>query len=727
MTELSTALARAFERHLEIGGYRGYPTVKASESGISNNEDVVAIADSPVATVATRTAAPLPQTASPVATVATDLEAVATGNPRSRIAENRELRRPVATVATVATETEPETHEAAYKNVGAVLALRQSSSDVLRALGVEACLIEDEADAAAAIADLIAETNPNPRLPIGIDIETMPLGDDGDALDPKRAAIRTVQLYAGGRRAAVIDMTKVSGEVLHPLADARLVAHNALFETRFLIGLLGPVPIDCTMLLNCHLGGPARIRLDELAWQRLGVVVPKEHQVAAWSGMLTDSMIAYAALDAVLVQRLFEKMATELLGTAKAYEATIRALPAVALAANRGICLDEPLLKDVMRRWQSEEETAKAELEAAVPGVDFSKPTQARDFVRQRLQPDQLAAFPRTRTGELSVEKDVLSNWVADIPELDAYARMKAAASKRSRHSGLALLINPATNRIHPDFHLCGAITGRMSCTEPNLQSQERADGWRACFRAGEGRVLVRADFNQIELRIAALFADEERMLAVLGSFGGDIHANTAAATMGVSIESVTKEQRSLAKALNFGLLYGMGAKTFRKYAAKPPVSKQLSSSEAAKLHRGFFSAYPRLREWQWKQSAQVERRNKWTAVTVLGRRVSCAYQDDRGRRTFHYTRSLNVPIQGSGADLLHVVLGKLPSALTGLDACPVLFVHDEIVLEVAESDADEAGRRLAGVMTEAFIELFPRAGRMVNLVDVKIGKTWGD
>ena len=75
----------------------------------------------------------------------------------------------------------------------------------------------------------------------------------------------------------------------------------------------------------------------------------------------------------------------------------------------------------------------------------------------------------------------------------------------------------------------------------------------------------------------------------------------------------------------------------------------------------------------------------------------------------------------------MHVVLGKLPAALTGLDACPVLFVHDEIVLEVAESEADEAGRRLAGVMTEAFIELFPKGARMVNLVDIKIGKTWGD
>jgi DNA polymerase-1 len=129
--------------------------------------------------------------------------------------------------------------------------------------------------------------------------------------------------------------------------------------------------------------------------------------------------------------------------------------------------------------------------------------------------------------------------------------------------------------------------------------------------------------------------------------------------------------------------------------AAKPPVSKQLSLSEAAKLHARFFSTYPRLKLWQRTQSARVERAHKWTATTILGRKVWCAKQDDSGRRKFHYTLSLNAPVQGSGADLMHVALGKLPAALAGLDACPVLFVHDEIVLEVADKDADEAGRRL--------------------------------
>ena len=128
-----------------------------------------------------------------------------------------------------------------------------------------------------------------------------------------------------------------------------------------------------------------------------------------------------------------------------------------------------------------------------------------------------------------------------------------------------------------------------MSCTEPNLQSQEKADGWRACFRAGEGRVLVRADYNQIELRIAALSADEELMLAVLSSSGGDIHANTAAGTMGVSVESVTKEQRSLAKALNFGLLYGMGDETFRKWRCETARVKAANLDRSSQTPQRIF------------------------------------------------------------------------------------------------------------------------------------------
>jgi hypothetical protein len=143
---------------------------------------------------------------------------------------------------------------------------RRVSSDLLQKSGVEACLIEDATDAAAAITDLIAETDP--RIPIGIDIETMRVGDNGNALDPNRAAIRTVQLYAGGRYAAIIDMTKVPFGVLKPLASARLVAHNALFETRFLIEVLGPVAIDCTMLLNTHLDGTLAGKSG--AWIRRG-------------------------------------------------------------------------------------------------------------------------------------------------------------------------------------------------------------------------------------------------------------------------------------------------------------------------------------------------------------------------------------------------------------------------------------------------------------------------
>jgi DNA polymerase I len=600
---------------------------------------------------------------------------------------------------------------------------RQVSSDLLEKFSVEACLIEDATEAAAAIADLIAETDP--RIPIGIDIETMRVGDNGNALDPNRSAIRAAQLYAGGRYAAVIDMTKVPFGVLKPLASARLVAHNALFETRFLIDVLGPVAIDCTMLLNRHIGGPAWIALEALAWDRLGVVVSKEHQTADWSVELTDPMIAYAALDAVLARRLFEMMATELVGATPAYEAAMAAQPAVAMAENRGLCFDAVLYDDFMDRWRATEKSARAELKKAVPDVDFSKPSQTEKWLRTRLSAEQLAEFPKTKTGKLSFKKDELIDWVVDIPELAAYAQMKYYENKQTRHAGLKSLVTPTTGRIHPNFQICGAVTGRMSCKNPNAQSQEKGD-WRKCFRASEGKVLVRADFGQIELRIAAITANETTMLEILSTENGDIHDSTAAATMGVSIKDVTKEERGLAKALNFGLLYGMGAKAFRKYAAKPPLSARLTLQKAAELRSGFFRTYPGLKVWQRRHAAEIERRPDWIATTVLGRRVKCAYRDENSSFRFHYTRSLNVPIQGSAADLLHVALGKLLAALAGLDACPVLFVHDEIILEVAEADAEEAARRLEMVMTEAFVELFPEGTDMVDLVGVKTGKTWG-
>jgi DNA polymerase-1 len=149
------------------------------------------------------------------------------------------------------------------------------------------------------------------------------------------------------------------------------------------------------------------------------------------------------------------------------------------------------------------------------------------------------------------------------------------------------------TGRVHADYFQLGAASGRMSCTHPNVQNLPRSGDYRRCVRGEEGTVIVKADFSQIELRIAAVLAQERNMLEAFRQ-GTDLHAVTASRVLGIPLAEVGKAQRQLAKALNFGLLYGMGAKGLRAYAAAN-YKVILSDSEATQHRQRFFLAYPGL------------------------------------------------------------------------------------------------------------------------------------
>jgi DNA polymerase-1 len=172
-------------------------------------------------------------------------------------------------------------------------------------------------------------------------------------------------------------------------------------------------------------------------------------------------------------------------------------------------------------------------------------------------------------------------------------------AAKRAGIYGIDFLtrhVHPSTGRIHADYRQIGAASGRMSCTTPNMQNVPRTPACRACFCAPAGRALVTADYAQIELRLAAVVAGDVAMLAAFHD-GADLHTRTAAAVLGVPADRVTGEQRQLAKALNFGLLYGMGAASLRQYAASH-FGVALSLEAAAARRNRFFAAYPDLRRW---------------------------------------------------------------------------------------------------------------------------------
>ena len=271
-----------------------------------------------------------------------------------------------------------------------------------------------------------------------------------------------------------------------------------------------------------------------------------------------------------------------------------------------------------------------------------------------------------------NAQEATLRTVVDQHPAIALVLRRKEAKKRVSTYGDTYLThVHPATGRIHANYRLIGAASGRMACSKPNLQNIPRDAAYRRCIRPSAGRVLVKADYSQIELRIAAQVSGDAAMQAAFRA-GEDLHTKTARAVLG---REPTTDDRQLAKALNFGLLYGMGAERLRTYA-QDDYGVTLSEAEAAQFRQRFFQTYPGLRAWH-----RAQRDGEVTTHTLTGR-------PRHGVSAF--TEKLNSPVQGTGADILKGALARLWADRASVpSAAPVLVVHDEIVCEVDRGEAE--------------------------------------
>jgi DNA polymerase-1 len=278
--------------------------------------------------------------------------------------------------------------------------------------------------------------------------------------------------------------------------------------------------------------------------------------------------------------------------------------------------------------------------------------------------------------------------------------------------------INPATGRIHASFAIGGTDTGRLACRNPNIQNPPKESDFRALFAASDGRVMVVADYSQIELRVMALVAQEKTMLAAYRQ-GIDLHRKTVAALTGVPLDAVTKAQRQLAKAVNFGLLFGQGAAGLAKYA-KTQYGVDMSIKQAEQYRQAFFDTYPGLRRWQRRTAELAEASH---SIKTPSGRVR-TFKRKRGKS--YYTAFLNTPVQGGAAEVMLAALAALDRRLKGLDAKLVNVVHDEIVLDVAADQAQAAKTAVEEAMVEGMLSVFPRAD-CNGLVEAHSGCNWAE
>lgn len=571
---------------------------------------------------------------------------------------------------------------------------------------------------------------------LGFDVETT-------ELDPYRGELRLVQL-SDGKNTKVIDLRGFSssdkgqgkrdeklltGPELAPLRDLLAsgkqtkIAHNAKFDTKWVRHHLG---VEVGGVYDTYLAsiliaageGERRHGLADVVQFFLQRPLDKTEQVSDWSANeLSQSQVEYAARDAAIMPEVRAKL-DERIGAddlARALTLENECVVPIAEMELSGFYLDETRWREQLGKVSKVQEKAAGELQHMLAaGV-----AQASLFGAPQINLDSVAAVTdalvnlgvpvpnTTRAWELQP----LAEQYPQVAKLLEYR----AAAKASQSFGENILefIEPATGRIHADFRQIGAPTGRFACSRPNLQQIPHEDEYRRAFRAPDGRKLVIADYSQIELRILADFSDDKNFIEAFES-GQDFHAATAAQVFSVQTDDVTAAQRSFAKRLNFGVVYGLGAQRFAMMTG-------ITQTQAEDTLRRYFATYPKMDEWLRGRAKAVLTEQR--ARTASGRMARISFvPGDRSSIGAAQRYAKNMPIQGTSADILKRALRLLHDDISGTSAKLVNIVHDEIVVECDAAEADQTSAKLESAMLRAGEE-FVR--RVPIKIDACISDEW--
>ena len=325
-----------------------------------------------------------------------------------------------------------------------------------------------------------------------------------------------------------------------------------------------------------------------------------------------------------------------------------------------------------------------------------------------------------TASGHFSTSAEVLEALRGEHPVVDLILENRELAKLKSTYvDALPLQVNPRTGRVHTSFNQTGSVTGRLASSDPNLQNiptrTELGRQVRSGFVAAPGHVLLSVDYSQIELRLVAHMSGDEAMLAAFRA-GQDIHAATAAAVFGLPLESVSKNQRRQAKAINFGLIYGMSAFGLTR-------TTDLTLGEAENFVKAYFERFPGVK--RYLDGIRVQAARQGYVETLLGRRryfPNLSQPSSVNQRNREEREAINAPIQGTAADLMKLAMIQLPEALekAKLTARLLLQVHDELVLECPRAALEETARTVQRVMEEAFSLSIPLE------TEARWGEDWG-
>lgn len=489
---------------------------------------------------------------------------------------------------------------------------------------------------------------------------------------------------------------------------------------------------DDTMLLSYVLdAGVLTHGMDALSerWLNHKTITYKEvtgsgRTAVSFAAVGLPQATAYAAEDADVTLRLWHVLKPQLAAKhfVHVYERMERPLVEVlALMEERGVLVD----RQILARLSGELAQAAAVMEediyhSAGEKFNIASPKQLADILFGKLG---LPGDAKTRTGQWSTAAQVLEDLAAEGHELPRkiveWRQLKKLQSTYT--DALPGYINAQTGRVHTNYSMAATSTGRLASSEPNLQNipVRTAEGRRirTAFVAGPGHVLLSADYSQIELRVLAHVAD---IAALKEAFtdGVDVHAMTASEMFAIPVENMPAETRRRAKAINFGIIYGISAFGLANQLG-------ISREAAAQYIRTYFERFPGIREYM--EATKAFAREHGYVETIFGRRAH--YPDINASnpqiRAFNERAAINAPIQGAAADIIRRAMIKMKSALdnAGLSAAMLLQVHDELVFELPEDEVEKAKPVICKVMEEAAM---PAVNLSVPLkVEARAAKNW--
>lgn len=625
---------------------------------------------------------------------------------------------------------------------------------------IRCAYIDDSATADKAIHRLLNRSTPT----LGFDIETgkkKKYRDDKQAgLDPYRSFPSLVQFYDGIDTCYMFDTKRINIKQLQPVfTNKRVIAHHAIFDcSHMTLAGITDIKIDCSLILyymtraaefpNTFMEkesiedeweteeGDGQVldwlspgewyasNLRAVSAKLLGVEVSKEHQNSNWTDRpLSKEQLIYAAADSWLTYecgKILAKKAKKL-GLEKVYGLNRKSIQVVSDMTLHGVMLDEEAHWKKCKQWAKERDRLYIELIPTFgPRLNLNSSTQLAHWLEKNVPLTLQHMWPRSeKTGRMSTSGPTMDKFKNQLPFVGKLFEYRTVNKLLSTY-GPSLLekINPVTGRLHGRFTLGKTYTGRLSSVDPNLQNIPRSEDLRSIFIADtkNGMEFSRADYSQVELRVLSVFARDQAMLKAFMQ-GMDIHTLLASYITGRPMDKITAEDRRMAKAGNFGFVYGLQPKQFVEYA-RWNYKVAMTLEQGFKLHRMFFRLFHGVASWHNLQRHRCGELG-YTSTHMGKRRALLPKQ--------LFTIPVNHPIQGTSAEITITAQNAVARSLSHCKSSNLwMTCHDELVVEHRVEDRAEVHQILYNDMLGAAVKVLPNLP-VTGLLEPTSGRNWSE